>query len=233
MMIDEVLVEQEQLAIQQDALEERAAEIQLNRSEAKDRQARLAVLRGERANALDEIRRQRQTWESSARELEAAAERLESLMSRLEAERQADPVPSADGDFESRQGRLVWPVRGKLLRGFGPSMHPEFGTRILNKGFNIAAAMGSPIQCVADGTADFVDWLPGYGRCIIVNHGGGYYSLYAHASTLFATVGAEVEAGQVIGEVGDTGSLEGSQLYFEIRRGKQPLDPAQWLTPRR
>ena len=80
--------------------------------------------------------------------------------------------------------------------------------------------MGTPIQCVAQGRVEYVDWLPGYGQCIIVDHGDGYYTLYAHASAIFPARGAAVHAGEVLGEVGDTGSLNGSQLYFEIRQGQ-------------
>ena len=90
--------------------------------------------------------------------------------------------------------------------------------------------MGTPIRCIAEGTVEFVDWLPGYGKCIIVDHGDGYYSLYAHASSIFPARGAVVRAGDVLGEVGDTGSLNGTQLYFEIRKGKDSLDPSAWLS---
>lgn len=234
-MLDGVLASQRELAVKKNELEARSAEIQLNRSEARDRQDRLETLRQERAGALEEIREKKRNWTTTTRELESAAERLEQLMADLENRRrqQAKPLePGTGGDFAEGRGRLPWPVRGRVIKGFGPYQHPEFDTRVVNKGINVAAPMGAPIQALHAGVVDFVDWLPGYGQCIIVNHGDGYYSLYAHASAIFPGVGAEVEAGEVIGEVGDSGSLDGSQLYLEIRHGKKPLDPALWLSPR-
>lgn len=124
-------------------------------------------------------------------------------------------------------------MNGRILKPYGRSVHPEFQTVVMNKGINIGAAAGTPIQCVADGRVEYVDWLPGYGQCIIVDHGDGYFTLYAHASAIFPARGAAVHAGEVLGEVGDTGSLNGSQLYFEIRQGKDSLDPAAWLSRRR
>ena len=129
-------------------------------------------------------------------------------------------------------GALPWPVEGRVLKPFGRSVHPEFKTVVMNKGVNIGAPLGTPIRAVAAGTVEYVDWLPGYGKCIIVDHGDGYYTLYAHASAIFPTQGSRVRPGEVIGEVGDTGSLNGSQLYFEIRQGKNPLDPSLWLVSR-
>jgi septal ring factor EnvC (AmiA/AmiB activator) len=164
--------------------------------------------------------------------LEQSARELEDLLARLDdADRERGGAPSTE--FISRQGSMPWPVQGRVTRGFGRSVHPRFNTVVINKGINIEAPAGTPIRAVAPGTVDYVNWLPGYGKCIILNHGDGWYSLYAHAAEIFPGVGARVDEGQVIAEVGDTGSLDGSQLYFEIRQGKEPVDPARWLKPSR
>jgi septal ring factor EnvC (AmiA/AmiB activator) len=76
---------------------------------------------------------------------------------------------------------------------------------------------------------EFVSWIDGYGKCVILNHGGGYYTLYAHASEITVPVGKEVAAGETIGRVGDTGSTTGTVLHFEIRRGKEALNPLEWF----
>jgi septal ring factor EnvC (AmiA/AmiB activator) len=78
----------------------------------------------------------------------------------------------------------------------------------------------------------YADWFKGYGHLIILDHGGGYFTLYAHASEIQARLGDSVSRGQVIGKVGDTGSLEGAQLYFELRHKGKPQDPLAWLQPR-
>ena len=101
-----------------------------------------------------------------------------------------------------------------------------------NRGIEIAAPEGKDIVAVAEGSVIYADWFKGYGRLIILDHGGGYFTLYAHASEVLIRPGESVSRGQVIGKVGDTGSLEGPQLYFELRHKGKPQDPLAWLQPR-
>jgi len=204
------------------------SEINLTRSEVEDRRIELESLQGKRGEALTRVRAEQARFDASLKEMEAAAGQMQDLITRLQNER--DPDAQGTTNFGERAGSLLWPVAGRILKPFGRSVHPEFGTVVMNKGINVGAPMGTPIRCVAEGTVEFVDWLPGYGKCIIVDHGDGYYSLYAHASSIFPARGAVVRAGDVLGEVGDTGSLNGTQLYFEIRKGKDSLDPRSWLS---
>lgn len=209
------------------------AEINFTRSETEDRRLQLSRLQTERQDALLELREKRVSYEATLREMENAAAEMEDLIARLERQRRERSDEDSFGTgFAQRTGALPWPVEGRVLKPFGRSVHPEFKTVVVNKGVNIEAAMGTPIRAVADGIVEYVDWLPGYGKCIIVDHGDGYYTLYAHASAIFPTEGSRVRQGEVLGEVGDTGSLNGTQLYFEIRQGKTPLDPDAWLRSR-
>lgn len=230
-LIEEVQTAQSELRHRRGRLAQEMAEINLTRSEAEDRRIELEALQGQRGQALARVRAERARFDASLKEMERAAAKMEDLLARLQEERTADA--QATTGFGGRAGTLPWPVTGRILKPFGRSVHPEFGTVVVNKGINIGAPAGTPIQCVAEGRVEYVDWLPGYGRCIIVDHGDGYYTLYAHASSIFPSVGAVVHAGEVLGEVGDTGSLNGSQLYFEIRKGKDSLDPTAWLSRRR
>ena len=91
----------------------------------------------------------------------------------------------------------------------------------------IGANSGAPIRAVAPAVVEFVDWIDGYGKCVILNHGGGYYTLYAHVAATFVSQGQKVEHGDVIAEVGDTGSLNGFECHFEIRKSKQALNPIE------
>jgi len=127
---------------------------------------------------------------------------------------------------------LDWPVQGDILRGFGQSVHPRFKTITLNNGINIAAAEGTTVSAVMAGTVEFTDHLPGFGQCVILDHGSGYYTLYAHLDQGFVSVAQKVAAGQVIAEVGRPTAEDQPQLYFEIRQGKTPLDPTDWLKSR-
>ena len=102
----------------------------------------------------------------------------------------------------------------------------------INNGFNIAAGVGAPVAAVADGRVEFSDQLPGFGQCVILDHGAGYYSLYAHLDRMFVDKGEQIARGQVMAEVGRPSGSEEPQLYFEIRQGRTPLDPGDWLKPR-
>jgi septal ring factor EnvC (AmiA/AmiB activator) len=99
-------------------------------------------------------------------------------------------------------------------------------------GIDIDAPEGESFRAVFDGRVVFASWLHGYGLTVIVDHGNGVVSVQAHASILLAAAGEEVARGQVLGKVGDTGSLQGAYLYFEIRENGRPTDPAGWLRPR-
>jgi len=232
-LIEHVEEAQAELRARRGELAAQMAEINMTRSETEDRKIQLQRALGERQEALLEVREERVSYEATLREMESAAQEMENLLQRLEERRrQSQQAPPSGTGFAERAGSLPWPVDGRVLKPFGRSVHPEFKTVVVNKGVNIGAPTGTPIRSVAAGTVEYVDWLPGYGKCIIVDHGEGYYTLYAHASAIFPTVGSQVQPGEVLGEVGDTGSLNGSQLYFEIRQGKTPLDPDTWLRAR-
>ena len=108
-------------------------------------------------------------------------------------------------------------------------MNPRFNTVTLNNGIDISAPRGTDIQSVARGRVEVTESLPGYGRSIILNHCDGYYTIYGHCSAVLVAQGAQVDARQVIARVGESGSLKGPILHFEIRKGRQALDPKAWL----
>ncbi len=226
--LEKVKDEHAELARRRQELDATLSEVYRNHSQLAEQNTRLAVLAEERKKSLQAVRRQRSRWEASVKELEHSAKALEDLLARLEKKRLEDRGAPSTG-FAQLKGRLPWPVQGRVTQRFGRNVHPRFKTVVVNKGINIAAPAGAPIRAVAAGAVDYVNWLPGYGKCIILSHGDGWYTLYAHAREIFPAVGATVQAGDVIAEVGDTGSLDGNQLYFEIRHGKEPVNPSRWL----
>ena len=119
-----------------------------------------------------------------------------------------------------------------MVGEYGAQVHPRFGTKTFRNGIDIDVPEGTSITAVAAGQVLYTGWFRGYGNLIIVDHGGEYYTLYAHASNIRVAEGDEIKQGQAIGTVGDTGSLQGPRLYFEVRHGGRPQDPAQWLRPR-
>jgi septal ring factor EnvC (AmiA/AmiB activator) len=216
-------------------LEERKRELDRLRAETDRERKALSQLTNERRTLLRKIRSDAKSNEQAASELERASRRIQGLIETLEkrrlaAERGAPGVePPLLGDFGRNRGRLTWPVNGRVARSFGNQTHPRFGTTTFNSGIDIAASFGAPIAAVAKGRVDYVNWLEGYGKCAIINHGGGFYTLYAHASEITVTVGKDVAAGEIIGRVGDTGSTIGTALHFEIRKGREALNPLEWL----
>jgi septal ring factor EnvC (AmiA/AmiB activator) len=188
---------------------------------------------------LAKVREERQGHLTAIRELEAAANELQALLNRLRFEerrpsrRPAPPdAPVPDGALAALRGRLPWPTGGEVVSAFGPQEHPRFRTVTFNRGVGIRAAAGEGIRAVHRGTVAFADWFQGYGRLAILDHGAGFFTLYAHLAELLVRAGQEAQAGQLIGTVGESGSLDGPQLYFEVRVRGKPEDPLAWLVPR-
>ena len=200
---------------------------------------RLATLRQERATTVKTIQTQREAYESAAAELERTARAIQRLLAQLERKRKQEserarqqgrtPQPYT-GDFARGQGSLEWPVGGEVVGRFGPEKHPKWGTTTLNNGVDIAASVGSPVRAVAKGRVDYTsEDFGAYGQIVILNHGDGYYTLYGHLSEILVSVGQEASSGQTIARSGDTGSLKGPILHFEVRKGGTSLDPETWL----
>jgi murein DD-endopeptidase MepM/ murein hydrolase activator NlpD len=115
---------------------------------------------------------------------------------------------------------------------YGRETHPRFGTETVRTGIDIEAPEGTPIRAVAAGTVAYRGWLKGYGNLLVLDHGDGYYTLYAHASQILVDEGDQVKAGAVVGRVGETGSVDGPRLHFEVRYQSRAEDPQLWLRRR-
>lgn len=195
---------------------------------------------------LVKVRQDRGSYEKSLKELQANAARLQTMMGRLEALSRrklssrhekpgskqkplAELPPVPDRGFASQKGRMSLPVRGEVVETYGKHKHPEFNSYTFSKGLLISSGAGSEIKSIYEGSVIFADYFKGYGNMIIIDHGGGYFSLYAHASKILKKVGAEVTRHEAVATVGDTDSSKGPMLYFEIRHQGKPVDPAGWV----
>lgn len=158
-------------------------------------------------------------------ELKAADAELTRMIARL-SER-----PATSG-FGALKGKLPLPTDGHIEVGYGDVLNPKFNTVTLHKGLDIRARAGTPVRAVAPGKVVFAGWLRGYGNLLIVDQGNGFHTLDAHLARFAKQVGDAVEAGEVLGEVGDSGSLKGAFLYFEIRDKGEAVDPSAWLSVR-
>jgi len=183
---------------------------------------------------LTNITHEKESYERALQELERSASRVDSLLRELENRRRAAMVkpPVAGSLPRGLKGLLPWPAEGNIVTFFGRQKHPTFDTYVQRKGIEIRTPEGTAIHAVMPGTVVYADWLKGYGLVIIIDHANGFFSLYAHASKILTVVGAQVTAGQAIGETGDTGMTGENTLYFELREGADPVDPLQWLSKR-
>lgn len=194
----------------------------------------IQALKREKKLYLTSIIKEGASYSRAMAELEQSAARLDSLLKSLEARRRAAatrPLSLPKG-APIAKGVLQWPADGEVVSFFGRQKHPTFETYVQRKGIAIRTPEGSSIRAVMAGTVVYADWLKGYGLVVILDHGNGFLSLYAHASTLLVKVGDQVRSSQVIGETGDTGMTGESMLYFELRQGAKPVDPLIYLAKR-
>ena len=233
-------LKQLKLSLEGDA--ERKAGI-MRSMQAKKREVELEKTR--KATYLVKVRGDKQAYLASLKELQTNANRLQSMFERLEARKRkaysskvrtngahASLPPSPlvpDSGLGAQKGRLSLPVKGTIVDRFGRHKHPEFDTFTVSNGISVSAAAGAPIHAVFDGEVIFADYFKGYGNMIIVDHGGGFFSLYAHAASVVKKVGSKVVRNEVLASVGDQDSTKGPMLYFEIRYQGKPVDPAPWF----
>ena len=199
-------------------------ELQTAEQELGRRRDGVERMRRERSAELERIRRDESRHEAALLELLVAAEELGRLADSLGG---VTAGPAAD--IRTFKGLLQWPTTGRLRSGFGTVVHPEFKTKVPHPGWDIETDFGAEIVSIFSGRVVFSDWMRGYGLTAIVDHGAGLLSIYAHASVLLVEQGQRVSGGQQLGTVGDTGSLSGPFLYFELRVDGQPTDPEAWL----
>jgi septal ring factor EnvC (AmiA/AmiB activator) len=214
---------------QEAALTEALHEVTVSRREKQGELDRLEENERKRKSVLKDLGNSKQVYQKKIEELASSEQKMLDFIGELERrrlEQAQDWSDYGERDFPGLKGRLIRPVEGNTVREFGRFRHPEFGTVTFNSGIDIEARSGSPVRAVAKGRVEYVDILPGYGNCIIINHGGGYYTLYAHADRSLVAQGDKVDAGMVIAEVGPAAE---SPIHFEIRKSKTALDPLEWF----
>lgn len=228
----DLLAAYRQQALEQQAAMEKLEELREEQSvlvqrRRKEQESLQKALKSKKI-VLAEVRQDAELLEKMLQELRAKAARLNELVKKLETEQPQTYTGSLEG-LLPQKGRLSWPVSGKLRVGFGTSRHGDLGTLIESHGFDIEAEVGTPVQVAAPGKVIFANSLRGYGKLMIVDHGSKYYTLYAHVARFTKQVGDVAAADEVIAYSGYEGR---DAVYFEIRHGGKPLDPAEWLKPR-
>jgi septal ring factor EnvC (AmiA/AmiB activator) len=240
-LIEEYRDTSEQLDDRRSRGEARQRELTELRTAVQREQAEADREAATRRGLLAKVRDERAYHERMVGELTEASRRLEAFVRELQAKqrelaRAAPPragikAPAAGAPAAFR-GRLLWPTDGRIAAPFGAQVHPRFGTRTFRNGVDIEAPDGKAVQAALAGQVIYTGWFKGYGNLIIIDHGQELYTLYAHVLDIEVREGEDVRQGQRIGTVGDTGSLAGPRLYFEVRYQGRPQDPEQWLRQR-
>jgi len=220
---------QRELAIKKE-LEQRRAEVDRQRRSLIEIKESIRVEREKKKEVLAGLRREKESRQRALKELEQAALKLQKMIDEMNRKSAASSkdVPAGTG-FETMRGRLDYPVKGALVGTFGKTRHPEFAAELFRKGIDIEASLGDDVKAVEGGKVVFADRFSGYGKMMIIDHGQRYYTLYAHLSELLKKPGEPVRRGEPIAQVGDSDSLAGARLYFEIRKDGKPLDPIPWF----
>lgn len=176
-------------------------------------------------NIAEEEKRQRELQQEQEKILQRERHKEKDRENALRAKKKVQ-------QFAMLKGALPWPIEGKVILSFGSQRSHGLNVPILRNGIVIKAAAGDEVKAIAKGVVVFSDWFKGYGNLLIVNHGSGYHSLYAHLDDSLLSVGEAVEPMQVIGRVGESGLLNKPGLYFELRYKGKPVNPLKWLNKR-
>ena len=216
-------------------LEDEQTQLTALKSSKESEKEELVVEKKKRKTVLVEVKTEKRAYMAMVRELEQAQQELNLLVKTLEKKRKKVEEEFRKGlkiAFEKRKGNLPWPVDGKVMREYGKIVHPVYKTTTMSNGIDIKVQKGETIVCVAPGRVDYIGWMRGYGKFVIVNHFGGYLSIYAHLDKITVAEDQEVKYGQEVGLAGETGSLNGPKLHFQIRQSSETLDPKKWLEKR-
>lgn len=211
------------------SIDEELSELQERQAELSKSERELASAQAEREKVLASLDSALAKGGAELERLEMQRVEIEVLMEELRRSITELPLDGSDEPITAFRGKLPWPVEGRVTRRYG-SRH-ELGD-LTWEGMTIAAPAGTEVHAVYHGRVVFADWFGSSGLLLIIDHGDGYMSLYAHNQELYKAVGEWVNSGAVVAAVGNTGGQSQSGLYFEMRHNGRAEDPARWLRPR-
>jgi len=217
---------QDDLLLREKELQEAVVRLAQEEKETAQLQANLKMNEERLQAFLDDLGQDETRQKDVQAELAEEAIQLERMLNTLLGKSRTETFESAVA-FANLRGELPKPAEGTLSQGFGEHVHPRFRTKTMQSGLLISTEPGTPVQAVADGKVVFADVYQSYGPMVILDHGGGYFSLYTHMRVFTVSKGQILKAGEYLGSSGD--SPEGPRLGFEIRYQTQPQDPNKWL----
>ncbi len=228
------------ITIGQDKLKLEAAlrrNISLKREQEQQRKS-MRQKRIENEKQLQKIKKNKVELASYLDEKQAGLKQLEEVQKKIledkaryeraeRIRRQQEALKSKS--FSELKGKLAWPAEGRVIAKFGRQWNPKLKTTTENPGIDIKGKPGSEIRTVLNGVVTTITYIRGYGTTIIVDHGGGFYTVYSHVTNIQTNIDSEIRGGDVIAYMGDSGSVNGAMLHFEIWGNKGKLNPEKWL----
>jgi murein hydrolase activator len=202
----------------------------LEKEKVKEKET-LANRRKDREEILKEARSKKDSFSKQIAEWERAQKELLRLINTSELDRANISIDfSKPTQFPSLKGKMIWPLRGRITRNFGKNKHSETSGFFLYEGIDIKASFGDAVKVTCPGVVTGITWIRGRGNVVMVNHYEGYRTIYTHLSEILVSKGQEVKAGQIIGLVGDSGSISGPILHFQIWQKDKAINPRSWLS---
>lgn len=208
------------------------------KAEREKQMADLRVKRQQKKRELEKIRNSKTELAQYIKEKESGVKQLEELIGKIKDDkaraeraerirRQQEALKTKS--FAALKGQLSWPAEGRVISKFGRKWNPELKTTTDNTGIDIKGKPGTTIYAVMGGIVTTITFIRGYGNIIIIDHGGDFFTIYSHVTKIQTNVDSEVRAGDILAYMGDSGSINGSKLHFEIWGKDQKLDPEKWL----
>lgn len=198
---------------------DQAAILELEKAAA-EKKALIEQSKSEKESFLNKVVTERDTAEQAYQEMLDASKRIEQMI---------QSHSSTSRESSGSSGALMWPVEGPITSPFGWRTHPIFGTQSYHSGLDIAADYGESVHAADGGVVIYADWMGGYGKAVIIDHGNGITTLYAHNSEILVSNGQRVSKGQTISKIGTTGYSTGPHLHFEVRENGTPVNPYGYL----
>jgi len=220
-LIDQFCATREELLAKKERLEKDLQDLFASKQQEEAKKAMVASRSQDRERYLKQIQSERKKLEQALDELERESRALEKVIQDLQAQGHRP---------EKQHLSMIRPVAGGWISSYyGMRLHPILGYYRWHSGIDIAVNSGTPIRAAEDGVVILAQYNGGYGNCVIIDHGGGISTLYAHASKILVKKGQEVRKGQTIALVGSTGLSTGPHLHFEVRVNGKTQDPLKWL----
>ena len=235
-LINTIKTEREEIASKKAKLEEDRAKVLELEKVAQEKQNLINQKKAERQAVLERAMNDRDTAERAYNELMASSASITAMLQQRAAERAAAAAAAASqggsgggATWVQGTGQLAAPVVAPITSDFGWRIHPIYGTRRLHAGTDFGVDEGTPVHAADGGVVVEAGWVSGYGYTVIIDHGNGMSTLYAHNSDVAVSPGQTVSKGQVVSYSGNTGGSTGPHLHFEVRINGEPTDPMGYL----